>query len=213
MKKFAALLIVCFLLVPAVLRAEVAFGIRLSSTSLLGTLGPANQQGGYFGYPFNERTVLMAGLDFSRIGIDNSSGTSVSSAIPFFGIKYFFRDVGNDVATPYVKFEFSKAITSANDVGEILLLFTDIGDTSLVNIGEEEAEIVENALEDLLSPWGLTFAIGGEYFFSDEFSLGGEFGLRNKFHSSEIEVVEGESEKVSLNYHDTYVALTANFLF
>ncbi len=213
MRKLSVLLAVGLLLVPVMVHAQAALGVRLSTTSLLGTFGPANQQGGYFGYMANERGMIMAGLDFTRIAIDNSSGTSVSSVVPFFGFKYFFRDAEEDVAAPYVKLEFNKAVTSANDVGELLLLFVDIGDTSIVDIGEEEAELAEDALEDLLSPWGLTFAVGGEYFFSDEFSLGGEFGLRNKFHSAEVEVMEGVSENVSLNYHDTYAALTANFIF
>jgi hypothetical protein len=213
MRKLAVLFTAGFLLVPVMLHAQAAFGVRLSTTALLGTFGPVNQQGGYFGYMSGERATFLAGLDFSRIAIDNSSGTSVSSVVPFFGIKYCFRDIGDDVATPYVKLEFNKTITSANDVGDLLLMLVDVADTSLIDIGDEEAEAAEDALEDLLSPWGLTFAFGGEYFFSDEFSLGGEFGLRNKFHSSEIEIMEGVSEKVSLNYHDTYVALTANFIF
>ncbi|GEM_PF-2602311 len=216
MKKLSVFLVLSLMILPSIALGEAAFGVRLSTSSILGTLGPANLQGGYFGFTNTERFTGMVGFDFARFSAGDGTETSVSSIVPFFGLKYTFRDMEEGTAVPYLKVEFSKTVTSMNDVGAALLLAGGLIDTSLVDLDEEGAKQAEDFVKDLLSPFGLTFAVGGEYFFSDEFSLGGEFGFRNHFHSAKLETTVGDtttSEDVKLTWQDTYVALTLNFIY
>jgi hypothetical protein len=46
-----------------------------------------------------------------------------------------------------------------------------------VKVDDVEPE-EEELMEDILQFWGLGLAFGGEYYFSDGFSVGGEYGIR-----------------------------------
>jgi len=71
----------------------------------------------------------------------------------------------------------------------------------------------EEFLKEIMSPWGFTMAFGAEYLFTDAFGLGGEFGLRSSFSTAEVNLSEtGGASTTNARYHDTYVALTVNFI-
>jgi hypothetical protein len=210
MKKAFLAIILGFTLLPASLGAQVAFGVRLGTSSGLGNLGPTNLQGGHIGIGLGEKIVILGGFDFSKFVTENEERSSVSSFIPFGGVKYFLRDRFEGGVTPYLRGDFFKAISRFPNMGDsALLLVSGLLGPEQVTMTEGEAE---EFLEEIFSPWGFTVSFGAEYFFTNKFSLGGEFGLKNAFSKAEVDVSEtGELSTTKARFHDTYVALTLNF--
>lgn len=213
MKKALWVIILGFIgviLLPANLAAQISFGVRLGTSSGLGHLGPTNLQGGYFGVELGERSVVLGGFDFSKFVIEDEERNSVSSFIPFVGMKYFLRDRYEAGVAPYLRGDFFKAISRFPNMGDsALLLVSGLLGPQQVTMTENEAE---EFLEEVFSPWGFTVSFGAEYFFAEKFSLGGEFGLKNAFSKAEVNLSEtGELSTTEARFHDTYVALTLNF--
>jgi len=63
---------------------------------------------------------------------------------------------------------------------------------------------------DVLSPWGWNLGFGGEYHFSESFSMGGEYGWRYMMSKGEI---DEDNFEVSTNLSNTYAAISLNFTF
>jgi hypothetical protein len=88
-----------------------------------------------------------------------------------------------------------------------------------VDLGGGDSEL-EDSIGELLSFYGLSLAFGAEYFFSDFFSIGGEYGLRYMKTSSDLEVdldildepVELDSE-LEVSYRASYAVASLNFHF
>jgi hypothetical protein len=211
-KVLVSVLVVLFLL-PAASEGQepLFFGVRLATSSGLGNLGPTNMQGGYFGLQFKQRYTAFAGIDFSKFVADNESRTSMSLITPFTGFKFFFHRWYKGSVTQFVKGEIFKSTMRWPNLGDAAALlvnyFPATSDVSLTQIEAEEF------LKEILSPWGINFSFGAEYYFSEQFSLGGEFGLRNGFSKAEVILSDTETLfKTNASYHDTYVAMTLSFL-
>ncbi|MFQ6104223.1 MAG: hypothetical protein ACE5OP_08010 [Candidatus Glassbacteria bacterium] len=211
MKKTFAAIILCFFLLPSAAGAQIVFGVRLATSSSLGNVGPTNLHGGYAGIELSERITAIGGFDFSKFVAENEDRSSISSFIPFGGIKYYLKEKDDGLVTLYLRGDFYKAVTRWPNMGDTaLMLVSGLLGPSQVTMTQTE---VEEFLKEILSPWGFTVAYGAEYYFSDAFSLGGEFGLRNGFSKAEVNVSEtGNLETTKVRFHDTYVALTLNFI-
>jgi hypothetical protein len=210
MKKALLAILIAAALLPANLGAQIAFGVRLATSSGLGNLGPTNLQGGHVGVRLGENAVVLGGFDFSKFVAENEERSSVSSFIPFVGVKYFLRDRFEGGVAPYFRGDFFKAISRFPDMGDsALLLVSGLLGPDQVTMTEGEAE---EFLEEIFSPWGFSVSFGTEYFFADAFSIGGEFGLKNAFSKAEVNVSEsGGVSTTKARFHDTYAALTLNF--
>jgi opacity protein-like surface antigen len=211
MKKVFSVIVLCSFLLPSAMNAQVAFGIRLATSSGLGNLGPTNMQGGYVGINLGHRIYAIGGFDFSKFTSESDQKNSISSFTPFGGIKFFLRESDDGLVTPYVRGDFFKSITRWPNMGDSALqLVSGLLGPSQVTMTKRETE---EFLKEILSPWGFNLAFGAEYNLSDEFSLGGEFGLRSSFSKAEVNISDtGTLSTTEARFHDTYVALTLNFL-
>ena len=126
----------------------------------------------------------------------------------YLGAKYFF--IEKNSIKGYLVGEVWKPITSGS-----------------IKVDGEENETVKKFF-DGLSLWGFNFGFGTEYFFSENFSLGGEFGIRFLLVSSETEdksvysytgygytATETSTSKVNadIGLSLTYSLLTLNYYF
>jgi opacity protein-like surface antigen len=211
MKKSIAATVLCFALFPAAAQAQVNFGIRMATSSALGNAGPTSSQGGYFGLNVGTRTVVLGGFDFSRFEVESEERSAMSAFTPYAGVKYFMRDRYYGVITPYVRGDVFKAITRWPNLGDSALqLVSGLLGPSSVTMTKAETE---EFLKEILSPWGFNIAFGAEYFLADMFSVGGEFGLRSGFSKARVDVSQtGQTTETTLNYQDTYIAVTLNFI-
>lgn len=106
--------------------------------------------------------------------------------MPQIGVKYFIKDL-KDIKL-YLNGCFSYAILTASSKSD----------------GVED-EDVKNTVDNV-NIWGLELGVGSEYFFSKNFSLGGEFELRLFFAGSEysepttVYTPNGRSQASTLNY-------------
>lgn len=156
--------------------------------------------------------------------------------VPHFGVKYYFNDdfsSGNVV--PYLKGCFFFTIPSVSAEWTEINQDWYYDESGLTNYYyEEDKEKLEgkekDLVNDILSFWGLELAFGGEYFFSDKFSLGGEFGMRMLFNSAEYseedEWSSGEpgdpyyehdsdawENEVSATFKLTFASVSLNYYF
>jgi hypothetical protein len=116
-------------------------------------------QSSYFGKAF-KRVEPYIGLDWVGIA-ENSDGGDMSASlfIPHLGAKLFLRDYRvPQTVTPYLIGDYFFSLPSVS---------VD---------GYSSAE--EDYTKDLLSFWGLGIGFGAEYFFTEYFSVGGEYGMR-----------------------------------
>ena len=110
--------------------------------------------------------------------------------VPNIGAKYYFNtDFSEGSMVPYFKGSLFFSIPSVkgesteksydwyyDEYGQLEDYYEDIGKWKLEG---KEKEMVE----DILSFWGINLFGGCEYYFSDNFSIGGEFGVRLLFNS------------------------------
>ena len=134
--------------------------------------------GAYFGYTIAKRIVPFVGFQYANakfstemsgnefdweaneiVPFDETVEFSGSLCVPSVGVKVFILEVNQLKAFGLVN--FSKPMVSAKtwDNGEL---------------NEELVEKVKN-----FSSLGGELAVGAEYFFDDNFSIGGEFGIRH----------------------------------
>ncbi|MBL7192146.1 hypothetical protein ISS30_10675 [bacterium] len=156
--------------------------------------------------------------------------------VPHAGLKIYFNDefiTGKTI--PYLRGGFFMSIPSVSvdwkETDEnwyyengVLVDYDPWEDSG--ELEDEELELVE----DILSFWGLEIGFGAEYFFSDNFSLGGEFGMRMLFNdvkaSGDDEWSSGQQgssyyehqteaweDEVSATFKLTYAVLTLNYHF
>lgn len=162
-------------------------------------------QSSYFGKAFT-RVEPYVGLDWVGIAESGDDGDmSASIFVPHLGAKLFLKDyrIPQTVA-PYFIGDYFFSISSVN---------VD---------GYSSAE--EDYTKELLDFWGLGIGFGAEYFFTEHFSVGGEYGLRY-LHDSVDEhseehyyggygpYVDKVNDKFSVAFKLTYAAISANFFF
>ena len=179
---------------------------------------------GYFGYKIN-KFVPYAGFQYlnaqikslesgQRFDWDLNQVVSYSDElqlsgglyIPNIGVKYFFLQKNKLQA--YLALSVAKPMISAKMV-----------------LNDEVNEAIKDAIKDL-SMWGGELGFGTEYFFDDNFSIGGEFGLRY-FHLGNHNITEEEiynpnteeylpveiESDYKFNSSPTFTRITLNYYF
>lgn len=203
MKKHIAFpLLIALFGLPLAAKAQFNFGVSPGLT----------MNSAQFGYRFAEDWVPYVGLQYYNVNyeftdFDFQQEFSGSLLIPTLGLKYFAIDKSD--LQGYFNVNFSKPLV--------------FGSASID--GQDDPAFDE--LLDGLSFWGGEFGFGAEYFFSKQFSVGGEFGLRwirvNNEQSTEIVVdfdpntgeaiTATEESDLALNINPTYARFTFNFYF
>lgn len=177
-------------MVGRIISAAVAIGIIASLTIGAGAAGAGLEfgvkpstgvQGSYFGFGLGEKVVLFGGLDFLRLSasVESDGGDAdakVQVLMPNVGAKLYLGERVDGEVAPYLLASLFKASTSI-----------DIDATGM-DIPSEAL----STIEDLLSPFGLNVAFGAEYYFSDKFSMLGEYGIRYLKTSAELDTDLGE---------------------
>ena len=129
--------------------------------------------------------------------------------VPNIGAKYYFNtDFSEGSMVPYLKGSLFFSIPSVkgeseskssdwyyDEYGQIEDFYYDIDKWELEGKDKE-------MVEDILSFWGLNLFGGCEYYLSDNFSIGGEFGIRLLFNSFEVSN-ESSSGSPSGSYYDS----------
>jgi hypothetical protein len=172
-------------------KAEVNFGVK--SLTFHNSIIPLDHSlGSYFGASLGRNAVILGGVDYGRLGltIELPSGELVSAkqemSLSYLmlhgGLKFYLRPREEGKVSPYL-------------LGEVV---------------KSSGKALEDAIGDFLSPFGIVGGFGSEYYFSDNFGIGGEVGLRLLFTSTEPSI--GETKiKISLNQYFIYSGFTLNF--
>lgn len=183
-----------------------------------------NMNRAYFGYKMN-RIVPFAGCQFYNstfnfkfsyedfdydlnqiVTYEDEGEARLSLIMPNLGVKYFIKETGNLKA--HLTLNVSKPILSGK----------------VVYNGEEDDEI-KDAIKNL-KLFGGEFGFGAEYFFDENFSLGGEFGIRymmvrykDSYETSVYNPNTGMSEPSENTYEfksavsPTFSKISLNFYF
>jgi len=184
-----------------------------------------NINGAQFGYKVNSKIIPCFGFqylngkgNFKETGkeydydlniIQEYSEKGVVSAsiyIPNIGVKYFFKQVNK--VNAYFLLNVSKPFISGKSKYD----------------GEDDPIIDEDYKK--LGFWGADLGFGMEYFFDDNFSLGGEFGIRhyrlfllNEYENNIFNPDTGGPEAVTIkqtynfSLTPTYSKIALNFYF
>jgi len=129
-------------------------------------------QSSFFGLAFN-RFEPYVGIDWVAISVD-AEGSDVSGSvfIPHIGSKLYLKSRPLERAViPYF-------------LGDV---FFSLASVSIQGFDTEEEDMVK----DILQFWGLGLGFGAEFYFTESFSVGGEYGLRY-FHDH-VDAPEQES--------------------
>jgi hypothetical protein len=189
-------------------KAGVNFGVK--SLTFHNSIIPLDHSfGSYFGANIGRNAVILGGLDYGRLSLglklsqeslSEKLDMSLSYIMPHAGLKLYLRPREEGKVSPYLLGEVIKSFGSA-DLGEL--------GESLDALGISGNKL-EDAIGDLLSPFGIVCAFGSEYYFSDSFGIGGEVGLRVLFSSTELSIEELKA-KLSLDQYFIYSGFTLNF--
>jgi len=164
-----------------------------------------------FGFFANNQWVINFGLDLSRISTtyEQSSGSYTyesEESVTFLGIlagaKYYF----NEPRAGQVSFYNQTSISVLIPISPTFETTTTGEDEDYsYNYGSHSGKAVERVLDDVYA-YGFSEGIGAEYFVSDFFSIGGEFGLKACFLGFD------EGVTVDVYYLEFYSGITLNFL-
>lgn len=162
-------------------------------------------QSSYFGIQ-GKRWQPFAGMDLVAFAIsEDQYDASASVWIPHLGAKLFFQDPWQaGKVAPYIQGDY----------------FFSIANVSVDSYDSDEEDLVTEVLEF----WGVGLAFGMEYYFSDQFAVGGEYGIRflqDKVdeHSNTVYYGNGYSYEDRLNdefsvaFRMNYAAISASFHF
>ena len=146
--------------------------------------------------------------DYDSLGLVTNSysdNLKASLILPSLGVKYFILER-----------EKLKAYSSLSFTLPILSLKSD---------DKEYNKQIKEEL-DKVNIWGSELSFGVEYFFDEQFSVGGEFGLRyihfdyaDEREYTVIDQMTGEelkaksSESINLNFKPTFTKVSLNFYF
>jgi hypothetical protein len=130
-----------------------------------------------FGYKINKKLLTYVGFQYANVGVTTETSgkqysnptlalvdyshkdiTTVSLYLPTIGARYFLNE--HNKIKSYVNLNFSKPIISGKQ--------TDDG-----TVNDNFKDDIKN-----IKLWGGELGYGAEYYFDDNFSLGGEFGIR-----------------------------------
>ena len=181
--------------------------------------------GGYIGYKINKNVVIYGGLQFASVSFKfdekgkefdsfdnlvdyhNKSEFKGGIFVPNIGVKHYFKPTNK--LRPYTTLNLAKPILKAK---------LESGDE---NLDKEVEDAVKN-----IKIWAGELGFGTEYFFDENFSIGGEFGIRHLNINVEntrtrtlndpntgdpVDVKINTEAKTRLN--PTYSRLSLNFYF
>jgi hypothetical protein len=205
MKKVILLLSVCAL-----------FGLKSFGQFTFSVAPGLSTNAANFGFKVG-KVVPYIGFQYARIGgtldykshyydgsdwVTDKYGYKLSANIyvPEVGVKFFAVEQNKikayfnlNVAKPFIRGKLEVDGTEIDEVGDVMK------DIKLI-AGE--------------------FGFGVEYFFDDNFSIGGEYGIRyyhGKYETSEIDTYNGEdreeTDTYKVNVSPTYAKITLNFYF
>lgn len=170
-----------------------------------------------FGYK-SDALFAGVGLEFASVGVSSksshtdssysyeySSKVDVSVFLPQLAFRYFFSPTAAGEVRPYAAASVFYSLSSVR-------IQTTDGETTVRDTS------AERTLGDVLNGnVGGTLGFGGEYFFSENFSLGGEFGCRALFGGVSDESSGYYSGTYKYDYNlglgVVYTALGLNFYF
>ena len=214
-----ALLVLGILFIyAATAHAGLNYGVKMLSLSQMNTSAgyyeatvpyPINQTlGCYFGFDVTPKIVILGSIDLNRFqnkytesaeGDVYESELSVTQFIPNLGVKFYFKPRASGDFSPYIYGGFFKGFASSN------YEYTD-GSAEYLKYREE-------IIKEINSPFGFIPAFGVEYYFSDNFGLGGEMGWRFSFAKADFDWASGEKVEYKYNAISHYFGLTVNFHF
>jgi hypothetical protein len=205
--------------------AIISFSLKSYGQFTFGVSPGIGLNSTYFGYKLNDKLVPFIGFQYAHVKFkyeetgeefDYDLGDVVSYSyktefsgslyVPNIGIKYFIKQ--QNKLNAYVSLCISKPFLSGK----------------LEYDGEADEEF-KNQIKNI-SLWGGEAGFGVEYFFDDNFSIGGEFGLRYlhlKYNDSydyefynpntgDYEMTEIKDD-YRLNVSPTFSKLSLNFYF
>jgi hypothetical protein len=162
-------------------------------------------QSSYLGIGF-QRVMPYLGFDWVGLKVDtDDNDLSASLLIPHLGAKLYLKDYREaKTVAPYI-------------LGDI---FFSLPSVSADNASSDEEEFAE----DMLGFWGVGLGFGAEYFFSKNFSVGGEYGIRFLNNGVEERKERHEdpywgphehtlNEEFSIAFKLSYAVISANFFF
>ena len=144
------------------------------------------------GFYVSQNILLDFGLDFTR--------AHASFENKKFSIEYL--DESYNIFTLHVGAKFY--FTQPNRAGKVVF-YDQASFFMLIPFSTSESESVKDAINDTFT-FGFLEGIGAEYFFADNFSIGGEFGLNFFFLTYNGDNVEGAVDLI-----DLYTGFTLNF--
>ena len=154
----------------------------------------------YFGYrldskfmPFIGFQYFNAKLKYNQSGVDDlSMNLSGTICVPNIGVKYYVHEQ-NKMKT-YFSLSLSKPILSGK-----------------LESDNEEVEDFNNTIDNI-GLWGAELGYGAEYFFDENFSLGGEFGLRY-MHLKYSNTSNNSSDELKFRMSPTFSKISLNYYF
>lgn len=206
-----------------VLISLIIFSISLGYGQLAFGVSPGlGLNSAYFGYKVNNKLVPFIGFQHLNVNYKyeesgerynydtdavlsytETSTVTGSVYIPNIGLKYFLKEQNKIKA--YASISISKPFISGKQK----------------NDDEIDNDFDENVKS--MKAWGAECGVGAEYFFDDNFSLGGEFGLRYLHLRFEETYETGPyypnyvtgdvTEKVKLNASPTFSKISLNYYF
>lgn len=181
----------------------LSFATKESTAQVVFGVSPGlHLNSAYIGYKFSDQFMASLGLQYYGVNysftedgdeLENFKGALI---IPSLGLKYFMAR--KNQIQPYLSLVFSKPLISG----------------SLVFDGEPDEDF-EDAIDNV-SLLGVGFGFGVEYFFDENFSLGGEYGIQ--FMSVKVTIPEDFElqqfeEEIKTSFNPTYTKLTLNYYF
>jgi len=159
-------------------------------------------------------TYLPNQEDEDNFEFDDDIGQALQFGIQI-GAKFFFIERAKGKAPPFLNIAFEKYIGSIIEDGDYRAAAALSADPDLVGDTDEQAD-TQGSFEahdiGLLSPTGFRFAFGAEYYFNDNFSIGGEFfGL--KFHWAQGDNADDISRRHVNTRFALYTSLTMTYRF
>ncbi|MCK6601991.1 MAG: hypothetical protein L6Q77_09215 [Bacteroidetes bacterium] len=157
---------------------------------------------------------------------DQSSNGSVLLVIPKVGARFYFSTGETGSIAWYVKGDVMKIIPSFE--GENRSSYISYLPNGTINYqGSSKSKMTNEEKErqaDMIDYWGFTIGTGVEYFFSNKFALGGEYGIRlflneykddhdETFGDSYYQYRDKSSDEVSNALNLSYTEVTLNYYF
>ncbi|MFZ5433997.1 MAG: hypothetical protein ACOZB3_09520 [Calditrichota bacterium] len=200
---------VCFkVLIVAVLLAVMAIPLMAQDkekpTLVFGVKPGMLVQSSYFGLAY-EKFQPYIGVDWVGLAVKTETGDAAGSVIiPHLGAKY------------YVKPSWRSQHVAPYFTGD---WFFSIAAVDIDAYESEEEEMVKQLLEF----WGLGIGFGAEYYFSEHFCVGGEYGLRYMHngvdehkrteHYQWGDYTETVNDEFSFAFRMTYAVISLGFRF